>query len=290
MDDMENTAKTGIEIIFQIIRMVIPLVISWAVVRVVLRSMSRERLKGNLALTLLRSVLVALIWAIGIFASMGQIDAFTKTWETVLASTSVAGVVFGLAAQDTLGNVFSGISMTLGSSRPFSIGDRIQIGDSEPGYVEDITLRHVEIRTYFNERIYIPNAMAASSKIINFTKAEGYSHTIDVSIAYESDIGKAIGIMKDVIIHHPKYQGDGEPSVLCKEAGESGILLRGVVSTGSFADNPGACSDCLMEIIRRYAEEGIEIPYNKLEIVKLPEKNGDLARRSGTAGGGHGTV
>ncbi len=250
---MENTAKTGIEIIFQIIRMVIPLVISWAVVRVVLRSMSRERLKGNLALTLLRSVLVALIWAIGIFASMGQIDAFTKTWETVLASTSVAGVVFGLAAQDTLGNVFSGISMTLGSSRPFSIGDRIQIGDSEPGYVEDITLRHVEIRTYFNERIYIPNAMAASSKIINFTKAEGYSHTIDVSIAYESDIGKAIGIMKDVIIHHPKYQGDGEPSVLC-------------------------------------AEEGIEIPYNKLEIVKLPEKNGDLARRSGTAGGGHGTV
>ena len=166
--------------------------------------------------------------------------------------TSVAGVVFGLAAQDTLGNVFSGISMTLGSSRPFSIGDRIQIGDSEPGYVEDITLRHVEIRTYFNERIYIPNAMAASSKI--------------------------------------KYQGDGEPSVLCKEAGESGILLRGVVSTGSFADNPGACSDCLMEIIRRYAEEGIEIPYNKLEIVKLPEKNGDLARRSGTAGGGHGTV
>ena len=135
------------------------------------------------------------------------------------------------------------------------------------GYVEDITLRHVEIRTYFNERIYIPNAMAASSKIINFTKAEGYSHTIDVSIAYESDIGKAIGIMKDVIIHHPKYQGDGEPSVLCKEAGESGILLRGVVSTGSFADNPGACSDCLMEIIRRYAEEGIEIPYNKLEIV-----------------------
>ena len=92
---MENTAKTGIEIIFQIIRMVIPLVISWAVVRVVLRSMSRERLKGNLALTLLRSVLVALIWAIGIFASMGQIDAFTKTWETVLASTSVAGVVFG---------------------------------------------------------------------------------------------------------------------------------------------------------------------------------------------------
>lgn len=277
MDNREAclTATDIIRAVGETAAIALPFLIAWVITKYMrsffarLEQQDRLHLKGNPAFVVLRSILIAAVWAVGAFTALHNIPAFKKTWETVIATTSVAGVVLGLAAQETLGNVFSGIAMSIGESKPFSIGDRVKIGDADPGFVEDITLRHVEIRTYLNEHIYIPNSMAASAKIINYTNSAGFSYPIEIEVAYEADLQKAMQIMKEVIEHHPAYYDlNGGVSVLCKEAAESGILLRALVTTKQYADNPGACSDCLAEIIRRFTEEGIEIPYNKLEVVR----------------------
>jgi small-conductance mechanosensitive channel len=54
--------------------------------------------------------------------------------------------------------------------------------------------------------------------------------------------------------------------VLCKSCDDSGVTLQALVETKDFKDNPGTCSECLMEIMKRFREEGIEIPYNKLVV------------------------
>ena len=76
---------------------------------------------------------------------------------------------------------------------------------------------------------------------------------------------KAMDIMADVVEQHPNHFGV-RPTVLCKSCDDSGVTLRVLVETKDFKDNPRACSDCLVEIMKRFAEAGIEIPYNKLVV------------------------
>ena len=78
----------------------------------------------------------------------------------ILASSGIAAVVIGLAAQQTLGNVFSGISIS--ASKPFEVGEYIEILDVTPplmGVVKDIGLRHTTIIDATNKSIVIPNSV-----------------------------------------------------------------------------------------------------------------------------------
>ncbi len=255
-------------LIIKIIVCVIAFLVAYFAVRIVNKALSSKMIKGNLGVALLRSFLTAVIWAAAVFVMMGQIPGFNQVWTTVLTSASVAGVVLGLAAQETLGNLFAGIALSVGNSKPFQIGDRVKIGSYDQGNVEDVTLRHIELVTVFNEHIFIPNSVAAKSEVINFSKANDYSQPMEISVAYEADLAKAMEIMAEVIENHPKYVGKKPATVLCKEAGESGVTLRGIVTTSLVADNVPVRSECLIELMKRYQKEGIEIPYNKLAIVQ----------------------
>ncbi len=224
-------------------------------------------LRGKLHLIFLKGIITAFVCASAIFYVLAWIPAFSKTWETAIASSGIVAVVLGLAAQSTLSNVFAGISLSASRSRPFDIGDRVAIDSVEPGYVENITLRHTVIKTYQNEIIYVPNSIVGSATIINYTQEQSFSFPITVSVAYGSDMEKAMTIMADVIMDHPKHYGQ-RPVVLCKSCDDSGVTMRVLVETEDFKDNPRTCSECLVEIMNRFADAGIEIPYNKLVVYK----------------------
>ena len=132
-------------------------------------------------------------------------------------------------------------------------------------------MRHTVIKTYQNEIIYIPNSTVGSATIINYTQEESFSFPIVISVAYGTDMQKAMDIMADVIVANPVHHG-GRPTVLCKSCDDSGVTLRALVETEDFKDNPKACSDCLVEIMKRFAKAGIEIPYNKLVLINSNEK------------------
>jgi small-conductance mechanosensitive channel len=108
----------------------------------------------------------------------------------VLVGAGFLGIVIGLAAQTTLGNLFSGLMLL--ASRPFNTGDRItlvnaQYGRAVPslshgwlepaytGYVKEITLMHTKLMTDANNLITIPNTVVAQSLILNPTH-DKHSH------------------------------------------------------------------------------------------------------------------
>jgi small-conductance mechanosensitive channel len=163
--------------------------------------------------------------------------------------------------------VFSGIALSASRSRPFDIGDRVKIDSFDPGYVENITLRHTVIKTYQNEILYIPNSTVGSSVIVNYTQERCFSYPIEISVAYGTDMRKAMDIMAEVISVHPMHYGP-KPTVLCKSCDDSGVTLRALVTTKDYKDNPVTCSDSRVAVMKRFAEEGIEIPYNKLVVYK----------------------
>lgn len=254
------------EVLDIFLKYVLPFLIAYILNVVMNKLFSKERLRGKLHLVFLKGIIMAFFWAVAALFALSGIPAFSKTWETAIASSGIVAVVIGLAAQSTLSNVFAGISLSASRSRPFDVGDRVAIDSIDPGFVEDITLRHTVIKTYQNERIYIPNSTVGSSTIINYTQDNSYSFPISVDVAYGTDMYKAMDIMADVIEQHPKHYG-ARPTVLCKNCGESGVTLRVLVETKDFRDNPRTCSDCLVEIMKRFEAEGIEIPYNRLVVI-----------------------
>ena len=246
------------------LKYVLPFIAAYLINIVMNRFLSKELLRGKIHLIFLKGIIIAVVWAIAALTVLSGIPAFSKTWETAVASSGIAAVVLGLAAQSTLANVFAGISLS--ASRPFDIGDRIKIDSYDPGFVENITLRHTVIKTYQNEIIYIPNSIVGSQTIVNYTQENSFSYPIRVSVAYGTDMQKAMDVIADAIESHPKHHG-ARPRVLCKSCDDSGVTLQALVETRDFRDNPGTCSECLVEIMKRFAAEGIEIPYNKLVLL-----------------------
>lgn len=260
--------------LIKILKYLGPFVVAYVLNLLLSRTMSNEKTRGRLHLVLLRSLLRLVIWLGAAIIAVSFVPTFSKTWETVVASSGIVAVVLGLAAQSTLSNVFAGIALSVTQARPFDIGDRIQIGTNDPGFVVDATLRHVAIRTFQNEMIYVPNSVVSSSTIINFTKMTEYSYPITVSVAYGTDVELAMRVMSRVIATHPLYRGNNQVPILCRDLGDSGITLRGMMTTARFIENPGACSDCRVEILKRFAEEGIEIPFPQMDVHIKPDPAG----------------
>ena len=252
------------------LKYVLPFLVAYLLNLIINKYLNKNTLRGKIHLIFLKGLILAFVWAVAALTALSGIPAFSKTWETAIASSGIAAVVLGLAAQSTLSNVFAGIALSASHSRPFDIGDRIRIDSYDPGFVEDITLRHTVIKTIQNEIIYIPNSIVGSATIVNYTQEHSFSYPIKVSVAYGTDMQKAMDTMAAAIASHPKHYG-AVPVVLCKSCDDSGVTLQALVETKDFRDNPKTCSECLVEVMKRFAEEGIEIPYNKLVLLQGKE-------------------
>ena len=199
-------------------------------------------------------ILCAIALILIIFSIM---PSATTVWDKLIAGSGVIAIVIGLIAQTAFGNMFCG--MMIMANHPYEIGDRVEIG-KDTGYIEGMTLQYTVLRTYLNEIIMIPNSVVNGERIKNYSRITGASYPIEISVAYGTDLEEAKRIIQDIICAHEKHYGE-RPTVLIKEAGDYGILLKAVVTTTDPEDNPVACSECLQSIIQEFTREGIEIPY-----------------------------
>lgn len=85
----------------------------------------------------------------------------------LLAALGVGSVVLGLALQDVLGGLFSGVALL--SSKPFMVGDWIRIGE-EVGQVKNIDWRAVTLINFSGDSIVIPNASIAKEQFQNYSR------------------------------------------------------------------------------------------------------------------------
>ena len=103
-----------------------------------------------------------------------------------LVSTGVIAGIIGLAMQNTLGNLFSGIAFSL--ERPFKTGDWIQLADGTVGQVVEMTWRATWFKTFNNTILTVPNLVLSSQPIINLDKPKpAYSIWYSFKISPEID-------------------------------------------------------------------------------------------------------
>ncbi len=182
----------------------------------------------------------------------------------VLTALGVGGLAVALALQDTLSNLFSGL--TLVASGKIKVGDYIEVEGKYAGYVSDITWRYTAMRVLPNNIVVIPNKKLAESIVTNYyLPEEQMSVSVNLSVSYVSDLRKveqvttevASDVMKNVQGGIPEY----EPFIRFNEFGPSGIIFSVNMRGKEYTDQYLIKHEFIKRLTERYREEGIEIPY-----------------------------
>jgi MscS family membrane protein len=150
---------------------------------------------------IIRKTLKIFVLAVAVLMTCANLD---MNINSLLASLSIGGLAVGLAAQDTLSNLFGAVAIF--ADKPFRVGDRIQI-DVIDGVVEAIGLRSTRVRNLDGYLVTIPNKNMAGANIINISKRPNIKTVMNIGVAYDTSserIERAMQIIREVYRPHPK--------------------------------------------------------------------------------------
>ena len=209
---------------------------------------------------------------IPLFENMGKIILFLfsiyfvmLSWNidvtAWIASAGIISVVIGLAAKDTLGNLFAGIFIMADS--PYKEGDYINLDTGERGSVRHIGTRSTRILTRDDIEITIPNSVVATSKIINESGGPHEKERIRITldVAYGSDIEKVKDIMLNLALASNKVCDNPKPRVRFRNFGESGLNLQLLCWIERPELRGRVIDELSISIYKNFNKENIEIPF-----------------------------
>ena len=253
-----------VKVIVAVAVILIGLLILKIVMKVFRKVINKTKLKGlagNLILTVLKIVLV-FIYLIAILRVLG-IDT-----SSFVALFTVGTLAISLAIQSVISNFASG--MILATNHPFEVGDFVEIAGTS-GTVESTALFSTKIRTPDNKIIVIPNSSVAGGNIVNYSKAEKRRVDLVFGVAYGSDVDKVKKVIEGVLDEHELIlHEDGYTVRLSEQAASSlNFVCRCWVKN---ADYWTVYFDLTERMTAKFEEEGIEIPYNKLDVNLISQK------------------
>jgi len=182
---------------------------------------------------------------------------------TLVAGLGVAGLALSFAAQDTVANVISGITLLI--DRPFKKGDWIALGNQHAS-VTSIRLRTTVLTTFDNETIVVPNKSIAQERIQNFTLTPRIRVKVPIGIAYKENTQTAREVLLSTIQGDKRILDTPAPSVIVTGLGDSSVNLE----MRFWTEDPLMKYSLLWEYTERCKkaldEAGIEIPFPHRQI------------------------
>lgn len=181
----------------------------------------------------------------------------------LLAGVGIVGIAIGFAAQDTIQNFISGITILIDA--PFRVGDNIDV-DGVYGTVEDITLRSTRIRTLNNEIMVMPNIEMVNQKLVNHTMLGTIRVEVPFGIAYKESPQQARDVVLRLTEGDTRLHEDYQPKVVVTALNDSSVDM----SLRIFLKNPKlevpVRFEYLEKIREALREADIEIPYPHLQL------------------------
>jgi len=198
---------------------------------------------------------------LGFFAGLSTIGVNTTA---LLAGLGAAGVVLGLALQDSVASLFAGLSIL--RTRPYDIDDVVEVG-GVVGMVRGMNLWNTIIVTFDNRRLLVPNRNIWNRTIEN-RSAEPIRRAEAVArIGYDQDQERVIDMLMDVLESDDRVIDEPAPSVFVSQLADSWaeVTLWPWVRASDWWP---MTVDLPRLVHKRLAEEGIEIPYPRMEILQ----------------------
>jgi MscS family membrane protein len=207
-------------------------------------------------LPLIKRILSILIWTIGGITVLHNLGLKVTT---LMGTLGIGGIAFALAAQDTIKNIFGGI--TIFTDRPFRIGDIIKFDQTE-GTVVDIGLRSTRICMIDTRITTIPNYKLTDALITNISSESGRRITLDLGLTYDTTFEKmqeALSILKDM---PNRVSGVNQnATVFFSTFGDSALVVSFIYFISKSYDIAQTRSNVNFEILRSFTDAGIDFAF-----------------------------
>lgn len=217
------------------------------------------------------------ITAIGIIMAASIMGISWDNLQWLVAALSV-GLGFGL--QEIFGNFVSGIIILF--ERQLRVGDIVTL-NSLSGTVSKIRIRATTIVAFDNKEVVIPNKQFITSALTNWS----LSNTITklefaIGIAYDADVNKAKDLLRGILRRCRNLNRDRKPQVFVKSLDASCVTLLCEVYVNEIGKRKETFDYLSVETLRIFKEQGIEIPFDQLDVTIRNLDNGQVLTETQT--------
>ncbi len=219
---MGDTAATLFDQLLRIVKVVLWMSLIISIIRFVNYLIFSRALRSNSyeISSLLRNVFSIILYIVGFFIIFNSqypgIDL-----AALFTTSTILGVIIGLALQDTLGNLFSGLAIQ--ADQPFQIGDVVSIENKGAGVVENISWRGVKIRTFQNKLLVISNSVLGKEAIEVAPRDNLNARLVFFNTLYANSPAKTIQVIRETVRQIENVSQKIRPIVRVRNLGDNGI-------------------------------------------------------------------
>ena len=244
------------------------LIVGFKVIGIIRKMVRRSLERAEVEITLLRfldALLNAVLLFLLIFMAAQQLGMNTAS---IVAVTGSAGLALGLALQGSLANFAGGVLILF--MKPFRVDDYIVTEEGE-GTVYSIGLVYTTLLSIDNKKVVIPNGTLSNMTITNVTTMEKRRLDLTVTIGYQADLKRAKELLETLYADSPEIIKEDGITVYVDSLRGNGVVIgvRGWVKTEDYWPLRWRL---LEEIKLTFEREGIEIPYNYMNVRMIGEK------------------
>jgi small-conductance mechanosensitive channel len=197
---------------------------------------------------ILSDIVAACIYVCSALAILGFV--FALPLQGIVATSGVIAIVLGLALQNTLGDVFSGLSLSV--EKPFDVGDAVLLEGGVEGEVIQINWRSTHLRNSQNDVVIIPHSSMAKMRIQNHSAVTArYGGNLSVVVDSRNEPELALEILKHAAMACPTILEKPAPSVAAVEFKDDRVTYNVYFSTFSFASAEEAQSQIITQLWKR---------------------------------------
>ncbi len=206
---------------------------------------------------LLRKVTAVFIFMVMVIAVM---KTFNQDIYSIVTALGVGSLAVGLAAQDTLGNMFAGFALLI--DRNVRPGDRIRLSDGTVADVADIGIRSTRLLNFDKNIIIIPNKQLVNERVINYAYPNDMMRgRIEIGVAYGCDVEKVIKILEEEAAKYEDVTAAPAPLAFIDRFADFSVNIILDFYTKPYTNVFNVSSRLKIDVYKRFSAEGINIPF-----------------------------
>ncbi len=245
---------------FQVLGGILVLLAGWVLSKIAMKVARNFLDRHQIDLTVKKFLVSSVRLVIMGFAAVIALAKFGVEIAPFIAGLSVVGFGTSFALQGPLSNYAAGASLIF--TKPFKVGDIIEVV-SVMGEVTDISLPRTEIMTIDGTRIFVPNKHIIGEIIQNYSEHKLVNTTVGIS--YNSDIDRAVNIIKDVLKHETRITQMNQIKVGIIEFAEYAISIHARFYCKQ-SDYWDLRFDVNRKILENFKQNNIVIPFPQRDI------------------------